>query len=135
MVHSFYGTMCFFIYIKCIKMLLVLFAFLGIEILVVHVILSIYTKGQPTDTGNDLTDENITQSNMMQVQENEAECEEQKEHPDHPSKPVRQDPYAYHGTEKYDEFYNLREDEYREEYGDDFEDAIDDAYEEKHIKK
>lgn len=46
-----------------------------------------------------------------------------------------QDPYAYHGTEKYDEFYNLREDEYREEYGEDFEDAIDDEYEDTYINK
>lgn len=51
------------------------------------------------------------------------------------SKPAWQDPYAYHGTEKYDEFYNLREDEYREEYGDDFEDAIDNEYEEEYINK
>lgn len=50
-------------------------------------------------------------------------------------KPAWQDPYAYHGTEKYDEFYNLREDEYREEYGEDFEDAIDDEYEETYINK
>lgn len=50
-------------------------------------------------------------------------------------KPAWQDPYAYHGTEKYDEFYNLREDEYREEYGEDFEDAIDDEYEDTYINK
>lgn len=50
-------------------------------------------------------------------------------------RPAWQDPYAYHGTEKYDEFYNLREDEYREEYGEDFEDAIDDEYEETYINK
>ena len=50
-------------------------------------------------------------------------------------KPAWQDPYAYHGTEKYDAFYNLREDEYREEYGEDFEDAIDDEYEETYINK
>lgn len=50
-------------------------------------------------------------------------------------KPAWQEPYAYHGTEKYDEFYNLREDEYREEYGEDFEDAIDDEYEDTYINK
>ena len=50
-------------------------------------------------------------------------------------KPAWQDSYAYHGTEKYDEFYNLREDEYREEYGEDFEDAIDDEYEDTYINK
>ena len=50
-------------------------------------------------------------------------------------KPAWQDPYAYHGTEQYDEFYNLREDEYRQEYGEDFEDAIDDEYEDTYINK
>lgn len=50
-------------------------------------------------------------------------------------RPAWQGPYNYHGTEKYDEFYNLREDEYREEYGDDFEDAIDNEYEETYINK
>lgn len=50
-------------------------------------------------------------------------------------RPAWQDPYAYHGTEKYDEFYNLREDEYREEYGEDFKDAIDDEYEDTYINK
>ena len=50
-------------------------------------------------------------------------------------RPAWQDPYDYHGTEKYDEFYNLREDEYREEYGEDFEDAIDNEYEEKYVNK
>ena len=50
-------------------------------------------------------------------------------------RPAWQDPYAYHGTEKYDDFYNLREDEYRQEYGEDFEDAIDDEYEDTYINK
>lgn len=66
--------------------------------------------------------------------EYERRLEDEQRHNER-SKAECKDPYDYHGTEKYDAFYNLREDEYREEYGDDFEDAIDNEYEEKYINK